>query len=212
MTLRACSSSGPEKVSSLRPVFLLSSDDPGPWDPRDPVAVKPLPCPSKFQELAEPKPLETDVAFDSKAVTRAARLLTICSVFVIFASCKATVWESVWTQFSNLDTLYMSSGNFAIFMNISLIFSSIVLGRYPVPSRSGREPLGEPIFEEEAGNGDTGTSVPSLARAMRTGKKLQNWVVDTWDKTTRNAREREKHRARSNKKWLEPKWLRIESK
>ena len=26
--------------------------------------------------------------------------------------------------------------------------------------------LGEPMFEEEAGNGDTGISVPSLARAM----------------------------------------------
>ena len=60
----------------------------------------------------------------------------------------------------------MSSGNIAICTNISLIFfsSSIVLARYPVPSRSGREPLGDPIFEEEAGNGETGTSVPSLAR------------------------------------------------
>ena len=33
---------GLSKVSSLRLVFLLSSDDPGPWDPRDPVAVDPL--------------------------------------------------------------------------------------------------------------------------------------------------------------------------
>ena len=39
--LRACSSSGLEKVSSLRLVFLLPSDDPGPWDKRDPVAVEP---------------------------------------------------------------------------------------------------------------------------------------------------------------------------
>ena len=42
----------------------------------------------------------------------------------------------------------MSSGNFATCTKMSLIFSSIVLH---VPSRSGREPSGEPIFEEEAG-------------------------------------------------------------
>ena len=36
---------------------------------------------------------------------------------------------------------------------------------------SGREPLGEPIYEEEAGNGGTGTSVD-----MRKDGKLQNWV------------------------------------
>ena len=84
------------------------------------MAVEPLLCPSKFQELAEPEPLGTDVAFVSNVVTRAARLLTICSIFVIFASKEATVWESVWTQFSNLDTPCMSSGNFAICMNISL--------------------------------------------------------------------------------------------
>ena len=75
----------------------------------------------------------------------------------------------------------MSSGNFATCTNISLIFSSIVLAQYPVPSRSGREPLGEPIFEEEAGNGETGTSVPSLACHEKNGKQ-QNWVVDTWTK------------------------------
>ena len=50
---------------------------------------------SKFQELAEPEPLETDVAFVLKVVEQAARLLTICSIFVIFASYEATVW----TQF-----------------------------------------------------------------------------------------------------------------
>ena len=43
--LRACSSSWLEKVSSLSLVFLLSSDDPGPWDPRDTVAVEPSLCP-----------------------------------------------------------------------------------------------------------------------------------------------------------------------
>ena len=112
--LRACSSSVLDKVSSLRLVFLSSSDDPGPWDPRDPVAVEPPLCRSMFQDLAEPEPLETDVAFVSNMVTRAARLPTTCSIFVIFAPYEATVWESVWAQFSNLDTLCMSSGIFAI--------------------------------------------------------------------------------------------------
>ena len=74
--LRACSSSGLEKVSSLRVVFLLSSDDPGPWDP---VAVEPSVCPSKFQDLAEPEPLGAEAALVSKVVTRASRLPTICS-------------------------------------------------------------------------------------------------------------------------------------
>ena len=136
--LRACSSSGLEKVSNLRLVFSLSSDDPGPWDQRDPLAVEPSPCPSMFQDLGEPNPLDTDVAIVSNVVTRAAKLLTICSMFVIFASYDATVWESVWTQFSNLDTLRMSSDNFATCTNISLIFSFIVRAQYPVPSRSRR--------------------------------------------------------------------------
>ena len=61
--LCACSSSGLENVSSPRLVFLLSSDDPGPWDPRDPVAVEPLHCPSMFQDLAESKLLEPGAAF-----------------------------------------------------------------------------------------------------------------------------------------------------
>ena len=60
----------------MRLVFLLSSEDAGPWDPRDPVVVEPSLCPSKFQELAEPEPLEAEAAFVSKVVTRAARLLT----------------------------------------------------------------------------------------------------------------------------------------
>ena len=47
--LRTCSSSGLEKVSSLRLVFLVSSDDPGPWDRRDPAAVEPSLCPRMFQ-------------------------------------------------------------------------------------------------------------------------------------------------------------------
>ena len=78
--LRACSSSGLEKVSSL--LFSLSSDDPGTWDPRDPVAVEPLLCPSMFQDLAESGLLEPEAGFVSKEVTRATRLPTICSIFV----------------------------------------------------------------------------------------------------------------------------------
>ena len=45
------------KVSSLRLVFLLSSEDSWTWDLREPVAVEPSPCPSKFQDLAESGPL-----------------------------------------------------------------------------------------------------------------------------------------------------------
>ena len=40
--LRVCSSSRLEIVSSLRLVFLLSSADFGPWDPREPAFVEPF--------------------------------------------------------------------------------------------------------------------------------------------------------------------------
>ena len=84
--LRACSSSGLENVSSLRLIFLLSFDDPGPWDPRDPVAVEPSLCPSIFQDLAEPDPLETDVAFVSILHMRAVRELTFSVRVLTFCS------------------------------------------------------------------------------------------------------------------------------
>ena len=87
--LRACSSSGLEKVSSLRLVFLLSSDDPGPWDPRDPVAVEPLLCPSMSHDLAESEPLETDVAFVSNLQMRAVRELTFSVKVLTFCSIAA---------------------------------------------------------------------------------------------------------------------------
>ena len=58
MALRACSASVVGKVWIVRLVFLLSSEDFGPWVPRDPVAVEPSLCPSNFQELAEPEPLD----------------------------------------------------------------------------------------------------------------------------------------------------------
>ena len=160
--LRACSSSVLEEVSSLRLVVLLSSDHPWHGTPRDPVAVEPSPCPRTLQDLAESEPLETDVAFVSNAATRASKLLTLFNVRV-FASYEATVWESVWTQCSNQDIIYMGSGNSKICLNISLILSSIVLARYPVPPRSGREPLGEPY-----------------PKRMRTRQKLQKWVIHTW--------------------------------
>ena len=67
--LRACSSLGLEKVLSLCFVFLMSSDDPGPWDPRDPVAVEPLFCPKIFQDLVESGPLEREATVCSKEVT-----------------------------------------------------------------------------------------------------------------------------------------------
>ena len=76
--LRACSSSGVEKVSSLRFVFLLSSDDPGPWDPRNPSAVEPLLRPSMFHNLAESEPLETDVARFNFAHARSERNDAFC--------------------------------------------------------------------------------------------------------------------------------------
>ena len=56
--------------------------------------------------------------------------------------------------------------------------------------------------------GEISTSDPSTTLVMRKDGKQQNWVVETWKDKTRKAREREKHRVRSNKRWLEPKWLR----
>ena len=47
----------------------MSSDDPGPWDPRDPVAVEPLFCPKMFQDLAESGLLEREATVCSKEVT-----------------------------------------------------------------------------------------------------------------------------------------------
>ena len=79
--LRAFSSSGFEKVSSLRLVFLLSSDDRGPWDP---VAVEPSTCPGKGQDLAELETLEAKTVPVSNAATRAVRPPTTCSTLAIF--------------------------------------------------------------------------------------------------------------------------------
>ena len=152
----------------------------------------------------------------SKAATRAS---TYCSMFEIVFAIDATDCVRDRILFSNLLKPCTSMGieanaakwtsNWAsLLVSMDSNFSAIVLVRRPpTPSRSGREPLGEPKFEEEAGGGDIGTFVPSLTRAMRKAGKLQNWVVDTWTRQNQKAREREKHRARSSRKWLEPKWL-----
>ena len=84
-------------------------------------------------------------------------------------------------------------------------FSSVVL---PERVEVGTRDIGEPKFEEEACIGAIGTFVPSVTRAMNKDGKLQNWIVDTWTRQNQKAREREKHRARSSRKWLEPRWLR----
>ena len=88
------------------------------------------------------------------------------------------------------------------------MFSSIVLERIHVLSRSGAEPLGEPKFEEGScmSHGGTGLSDASSTCSMSTGGKQQHWVVDTW--TRQNPKKlvkQENHRARSNRKWLEQK-------
>ena len=65
------------------------------------MAVEHSLCPSKFQELADPQPLETDVAFVSYMVTRAARLLTICSIFVSFASYEVSLGKRLGAIFES---------------------------------------------------------------------------------------------------------------
>ena len=61
----------------LRPVFLLSSDDPGPWDP---VVGEPSTCPGKGQDLAEPETLEAEATSVSILHKRAVRELKVCSI------------------------------------------------------------------------------------------------------------------------------------
>ena len=84
-------------------------------------------------------------------------------------------------------------------------FSSVVLPeRVPIPSRSEPEPLGEPKFEEEAGR--RYRHICSVAHTFHE----KSWETTKLgcrhlDKTKpEKAREREKYRARSNRKWLEP--------
>ena len=202
--LRACSSAGLKEVSSLCLVFLLSSDDPWRRDRRDPVAVEPLLCPSMFHDLVESGLQGPEAAFVSQEVTRATKLATICSIFVILVVWAVTVWASVWTQFPILAAFCMKGGvsvnRFHCFSDPSYLREILFL------LRSGREPLGEPIFEEEAGAGDVGTFVPSLTRAIRKDGKRQNWVVDIWTRqnqtvTTPCTFEQELDRAKTTGSW-----------
>ena len=78
--LRAFSSSKFEKVSSLRLVFLLPSDDPGRWDP---VTAVPPTCPGKGQDLAEPGTLEAEAIFVSLLHMRAMK-----GADILFHLCK----------------------------------------------------------------------------------------------------------------------------
>ena len=130
--LLASSSSDLPNVPSLGLEFLLASDDPGPWGPSDwwAIAVSwyvPRSCRARFA--------------GDRCCIRFQCGNTGCKssnhflIFVLFASYEET---SIWKQFSNLDTLWISSGNFATCTNISLIFSPIVLAHYPVLSKSRR--------------------------------------------------------------------------
>ena len=116
--------------------------------------------------------------------------------------------------FSNLHSLCLSSDIFSIITNISLTLSSVVLARYPVPSRTGRESLGEAIFKGEAGKGGTSTSVLSLVRVSKTGGKQQDWVVDTRDKIKPETLVNGKHVSFQQdmtlgQLWLRTNWLRF---
>ena len=115
--LRAYSSSGLEKVSG-----------------------EPSLCPSRFQELAEPEPLEAVTAPASKAATRAARPPTACSMFEMLFVIDATDCVSDKILFPNLANPCTSMGieanaanctsNWAnLLVSMASNFSSIVLVR-----------------------------------------------------------------------------------
>ena len=70
---RGCSSSVLECVSNFRRVFLLSSDDPGPWDP---VSVEPSFWPRTLQDLEEPETFDAEAAHVSTSHNRAVKMLT----------------------------------------------------------------------------------------------------------------------------------------
>ena len=82
--------------------------------------------------------------------------------------CKAANHFFNTPDFRNEPGYALNECNFATYTNISLIFYSIVLARNPVPSRSRREPLGEPILEEEASNEET--RIRSVARTCHENK------------------------------------------
>ena len=160
--LRACSSSGLENVSSLRLVFLLSPDDPGPWDPRDPVAVDPL---------------------LSKHVPRSCRVRTTgprsCICFQ-----RTDASHKTPNNLGNICNLSRLGGH-CLSKRLDSIFDHLIdflhrTGAKSCSFKVRKRTVRKTIFEEKAGAGDIGTLVPSLVLAMRKDGKLQNWVVDTW--------------------------------
>ena len=71
------------------------------------MAVEQSQCPSRFQELTESGPPESEAATVSRVVTRTKRLPQICSILVIFVVwAAATVRESVWKQVSIQDAFF----------------------------------------------------------------------------------------------------------
>ena len=109
--LLGCSTSELDKVSSLRLVFLLSSDDPVPWDPRVRVAMEPSLCPSTLQDLAKAGALEPEATpFQSGDASKEApnNLFNTSNLSRLGG-----------TQFSILDGFCKKSGNCK---QISLIF------------------------------------------------------------------------------------------
>ena len=185
--LRAFSSSGFEKVSSLRLVFLFSSDDPGPWDT---VAVEPSTSSGEGQDLAELEMLE---ALVSKATRRAARLSTTCSTFAILFVMVAADCVSDKILLSNLVNPCTSIVELMpdlpqspkIFLRGWPRFSlqSNLRSEHHL-SKSRAE---EPKFEDN-GVGEPGkavciasSNVRSLAMKMDgIHKKKESWVADTW--------------------------------
>ena len=128
------------------------------------MAVEPSPYPSIFHDLAEPDTLETVVAFVPNVVgCKAANHLFNTRDFRKRGICLGKRLDA------SVEPGYaLNECNFATYTNISLIFYSIVLARNPVPSRSRREPLGEPILEEEASNEET--RIRSVARTCHENK------------------------------------------
>ena len=183
------------------------------------AAVEPPTCSSEGQDLAEPETFYAEGAYVSTLCKFAMRVLKICSISLSLVAKSLSVFRVVWIHTGHpiRRSRKLCDLRFEVYTNSKgehwafhpLYFQS----RCPIPSMSEPEPLGEPYFGEEACDGGIGTFVPLLTRARRKAGKLQNWVADNFGQDkTRNAREREKHRARSSRKWLEPKWLRVPSR
>ena len=173
--LRACSSSVLEKISSVRLVFLLLSDDPKTWDL---AAVEPSTCSTEDQDRAEPDTFDAEAAYVStlhicavrwwkfcsisaNIAMLAERSLTVCSALVILEVTIPTASLRVLTWLSK-SANPRASGN-----KISRSYLNCAsIERWPIPSRSGIEPLGEPTFEDNGGDlGKEVCSAPSHVRS-----------------------------------------------